>query len=285
MIVGIEAEGEGVLPAVLVDGTILDGTYRVLPLVALLEVGALDDATTWEAEYAGLQVAEGLCQVGTHAVLASFPGVLREHRDMLEVGNHNWFLLVKATQEDAECEVVGSHLGGDFGGVLLPLLALDVDAGRSSLLGFAHRVVVGKPNEQCTLATVGATCPEADAIDGIGLGGNAEEALVLDAGALVNMTGIRKADIMRIALEWAVVAHFDLAKGLPAHQGLRKFERTVLDHLGIETTIGGIVDVLEEDAIHGVLDFSSWLIGLDEQFAGWGRRLIATRGKGHCPKS
>ena len=128
VVVGIKTIGEGVLPTVLVDGAILDGTYRVLPLVALLKVGALDDTATWETEYAGLEVAKCLSKILAHAILAPLPGILGEHRDVLEVGSHDWFFLVKATKEDAEGEIIGSYLCGNLCGVLLPFLTLYVNA-------------------------------------------------------------------------------------------------------------------------------------------------------------
>ena len=55
---------------------------------------------------------------------------------------------------------------------------------------------------------------------------------------------------MGIALEGTVVLHVEVTKGAPAHQVLGEFKRAVLDHLGIEATIGRIVDILEEDTVH-----------------------------------
>ena len=277
VIIGIKAMGEGVLPTVLVDGAIFNGTYRVLPLVALLKVGALDDAAAGETEYAGLQVAKCLSKILTHTILAALPGILGEHRDVLEVGSHDWFLLVKATKEDTEGKIIGSYFCGNLCGVLLPFFSLYVNATGCRFLGLTHRVVIGEPEEQGALAAIWATSPKAYTIDFIGLGGDTEEALVLNTGALVYVTRIGKTYIMRITLEWTIVTNFNLAEGLPAHQGLGKFERTVLDHFGIEAAVGSIVDVFEEDAVHGVLDFGTRLCGLDEQFAGGDSRLIVTR--------
>ena len=85
-VVGIEAVAEGVVPAVLVQGTVLHGSHAVLPLVARLKVGTLDDTAAREAEHARVHVAESLSQVATHAVLTAFPGVGGEEGDMLHVG-------------------------------------------------------------------------------------------------------------------------------------------------------------------------------------------------------
>ena len=55
---------------------------------------------------------------------------------------------------------------------------------------------------------------------------------------------------MGIALEGAIVLHVEVAEGAPAHQVLGEFKRAVLHHLGIEATIGCVVDILEEDTVH-----------------------------------
>ena len=71
VVVGEVAAGEGVVPAVLVQRTVLDGTDTVLPVVTGLKVGALDNATAGEAEHTGMHIVQSLCQVLAHAVLAA----------------------------------------------------------------------------------------------------------------------------------------------------------------------------------------------------------------------
>ena len=78
------------------------------------------------------------------------------------------------------------------------------------------------------------------------------------------MAGVHEADVMRAALERTVVTHFHPAEGLPALQRiLRKLEGAVLDELGVEAAVGRVVDVLEEDAVHGRLDGRSDLLEVD----------------------
>ena len=121
------------------------------------------------------------------------------------------------------------------------------------LLTLAHRVVVHQAHVERGLAALGATRPHGEAV-GLALAhGDAEEALVLEAGELVAVARIAQAHVVRIAVEGAVVPHLEVAVGTPAHQPLRELERTVLHHLGVEAAVGGIVDVLEEDAVHGGL--------------------------------
>ena len=55
---------------------------------------------------------------------------------------------------------------------------------------------------------------------------------------------------MGITLKESVVLNVDLSVSAPAHQVLGKLERAVLNHFSIQATIGGIVDVFEEDTIH-----------------------------------
>ena len=95
VVVRIVAEVEGVFPAVLVQRTVLHRTDGVLPLVARVERGALDDAAAREAEHAGVQVFQRLGQVLAHAVLTLLIGIDREEGDMLQ--GHG----VLSFQEDA----------------------------------------------------------------------------------------------------------------------------------------------------------------------------------------
>ena len=74
-VVWIETMAEGVVPAVLVQWAVLYRTHAVLPLIARLKVGTLDDTTTGETEHTGMHVVKGLCQVAAHAVLTPLPGV------------------------------------------------------------------------------------------------------------------------------------------------------------------------------------------------------------------
>ena len=140
-IVGIEAIVESIVPAVLVEFTVLDGTYTVLPLVAGSEVNPLDDTAARETEYAGMHVIEGLCQILAHAVLTTFPGVRGEEGDVFHVGGGDRSL-VSAAQEDAEGSLSLGAGRGEGGGVLLPLAALDLHLHFGKALVFAHGVVI-----------------------------------------------------------------------------------------------------------------------------------------------
>ena len=69
---------------------------------------------------------------------------------------------------------------------------------------------------------------------------------------------------MRTSLEGGIVIlYIDTTEGLPSHQMLWKFERAVFDEFTIESTIGGIVDILKEDTIHGRLNRCSESLCID----------------------
>ena len=127
---------ERVLPAVAVGGSVLDRADGVLPLVAGVERGALDDAAAGEAEDAGVDVLESLGQVAAQAVLAALIRVDGEERDVLQTD------LVGAGEEDAQ---LGLRLGAgrlqdDF--ILLPVCGRDVELLLDELLALLHRAGV-----------------------------------------------------------------------------------------------------------------------------------------------
>lgn len=78
---------EGVVPAILVEGTVLDGADRVLPLIARPEVGALDYATAGKTEQAGVNVGQFLCKILAQAILVTLPSIFGEERYVLEVAS------------------------------------------------------------------------------------------------------------------------------------------------------------------------------------------------------
>ena len=68
-IVRIHAMRECVVPAVLVQRTILHGAYGIFPLIAGCQVSTLHNTTAREAEYTGFQVSQILHEVSTQQTL------------------------------------------------------------------------------------------------------------------------------------------------------------------------------------------------------------------------
>ena len=91
------------MPTVLVERTVLNWTYSVLPLVASCEVCTFNDTSAWEAEYTWLKVVKCLGKILTHTVLVSFPSVYREEAHVLKINNRT-----ATVEHDAESTLVDS---------------------------------------------------------------------------------------------------------------------------------------------------------------------------------
>ena len=68
---------------------------------------------------------------------------------------------------------------------------------------------------------------------------------------------------MWTALERAVIFYLEGAEGLPAHQPVGEFKRTVLDEFAIQTSVGGVVDVFKKESVHGRLYGGSKFFSVD----------------------
>ena len=104
IVVGTDAALHGILPAVFVHGAVLHGAYRVLPLIACLQVGTLNDASARKAEHARVHVGQCLSQVGPHAVLAVFECFYGEEAYVLETHRS---LAVEQDAQACFCVVLG----------------------------------------------------------------------------------------------------------------------------------------------------------------------------------
>ena len=256
-VVGEVAVREGVVPAVLVERTVLHGAYGVLPLVAGRQVCTLHDTAAGEAEHAGVEVLQRLCHIHAEPVLVSFVGLDGEEADVLEVGGH------LAVAPHAEVSLGKGLFGLDDGCVLLPLLAADVQPHIAQLLVLVHRGVIDEVNPKLGTAAVGHTRPDGEAVLLAALHADAEEAVILNHGVLVAMPRGRQAHIVGVAVEGAVVPERHLAGDVPSGKVVGKLETAVLHQLGIQAAVGSIVDVLEEDAVHGGLDVGTGFLGVD----------------------
>ena len=120
-IVGESLVLEGVVPAVLIQRTVLHRAHGVLPLVAGGKGVALDDAAAGEAEDAGVEVIERLGEVGTQTVLSVLPGLDGEERDVVHVHR------TLRQQHHAQTRVGIGEGGAEEDGLLLPAVAADFD--------------------------------------------------------------------------------------------------------------------------------------------------------------
>ena len=101
-IIRIEAIVESIVPAVFVERTVFNRTYRILPLITIRKQRAFYDTATREAEYAWMHIIQGLSQIFAHAILATFPSVDREEADVLYIGCGDGTPFAILAQEDAQ---------------------------------------------------------------------------------------------------------------------------------------------------------------------------------------
>ena len=246
-IVGVVTAGEGVVPAVLVQRTVLYRAYRVLPLVARGQVGTLHDASSGEAEHAGLHVEECLCQVLAHTVLISIVRIDGEEADVLQVSGH------AAVTPYAQVGSLYGLAGLQHEGVFFPLLARYLNAAVAQFLVLSHGGIIYQVNPYLGVAAFGTACPNCESVCRPLLQSHAEESVVLNHGVLVVVSRGSQTYIMGILVEGAIVLQGDFAGDVPSGKGVGKLERSVYYQFGIQTAIGSVVDVLKEDAVHGRL--------------------------------
>ena len=191
-----------------------------------------------------MHILESLGQILTHAVLASLIGINGEEAYMLYIGSN------LAVAPYAEVSLGKGALGLDDSGILLPVLAIYVDACIAYLLVVVHRGIVNQVDPQFCFASIGDTCPYRETIFLASLYADAEETVILNHSVLVAMARRSQTNVVRVALEWTIVHQNHLARDIPSGECVGKLERAVLDELGIKATVGGIVDVLEKDSVH-----------------------------------
>jgi hypothetical protein len=74
-VIGEETMAESIVPTILVQGTVLYRAERVLPVVAGVKVGTLNNTATGETEATGLHISQCLHEVLAQATLATLPSV------------------------------------------------------------------------------------------------------------------------------------------------------------------------------------------------------------------
>ncbi len=203
-VVGEIAMCEGVVPTVLVQWTILHGTYRVFPLITCGKVGALHNTSAWETEHAWVQLLEALSQVFTHTVLVALIGVNRKEAHMFHVGGHF------AVAPNAQMSFGKCFVGLYEGSVFLPLLAAYFHADIAQLLVVAHGGIIDKVYPKFCCAAIGYASPHGEAVFGTFLHAHAEETVVLNHGVLVVVSRGCQAHVVGVFVEGAIVfqCHF-----------------------------------------------------------------------------
>ena len=228
---------ESVVPAVLVQRSVLCWSHGVLPLVTTVQVGSFHDTSTREAEHARVQVLEILDKISTKQ---SFPCISREQTHMVEV---NRALSFKVDTHQPLCIGPGRLQSN---GVFLPVVTCN------GYLLLGHHLIITAHQFHTDLRRSCGTRINREMIIHALLQSHTEETPVLQSGELITMSRFLQGNIVRITIKCRIgIIHLNFSKGVPTHQLLRELKRAVLHHLGIESTIGSKVDILEEDAVHG----------------------------------
>ncbi len=283
VLVVAEAVALVVAPEVGVGGALLDRPYGVLPLVGALALPAgvravvlhgagVDQAAAGEAQKAGVQGLDLLGEVLAQAVRLVLVGVAGEEGHHVEGGARRG--------GDGEAAAVAGAGGGEVRGVLAPLplgghLAHRGERARGVLEGDGEggaALGAGPDGEVVPRALLDA---DAGVVAGVGDGGTGGQGEV-GAVALV---------------EAAVVVH-DLGRavgGPGGERGVRGvvgggvLEGPVLHQLRVQAAVGGSVDVLVEDAVHGVVDRRAPGGRVDgDRVVGGGLRVCRGRQQGGC---
>ena len=252
-IVGEVAMGESVVPTVLVQRTVLHRTHRVLPLIAGGKVRTLHDATAREAEHTRMQLLEALRQVLTHTVLMTLVSINREEAHVLHIRRH------LAVAPHTQMRLGKGSVGLEDRRIFLPFSAAHLHTAIAQLLVIAHRGIIHQVNPQFGSTAIGHTSPHREAVLFTALHAHAEEAMILNHRVLVAVSRRSQPHIVRILVERAIILQRHLARDVPTSKVVRELKRAVLHQFAIQTAISGIVDVLEEDAIHRRWDRSAHL--------------------------
>ena len=158
-----------------------------------------------------------------------------------------------------------------------------MDLGADETLVVTHRVVIHETDLEGRLATFRTTCPKGETIGGSLLDGDTEETFILETCELIAVARVFEAYIVRIALERSsFVLHVEVSEGAPTHQVLGELERAVLHHLGIESAIGSVVDILKKDTIHRRLYGCPEFLGVDVQYVVLSRSRQACSQEQEC---
>ena len=263
VVVGIETVREGVLPAVLVQRTVLHRSHGVFPLVTGSQVGTLHNAATRETEHTRFQVGQCLCQILTHAVLMPLPGIYWEEGYMFQV------YCLRAFQEDTQHSLLAIFCSLHGDGIFLPLagiygyfLLVKIHVSMSG----AEQVHQFHP--YFGRSAIGYTCPHRETVFFILLDTDAEETLIFQHGTLVRMSRVGQTYVVRVPVERTVLSNRYVSGAFPSLQSLWELKGTVLHQLGIETAVGCKVDVFKENAIHGRLNHGTRFLGIHNQFLG-----------------
>ena len=232
---------------VLMSRTFLDRTDGLLPVEGILwRFLSLYIATARETNELRVDIVEQLRQVRAQAILTILES-RREEAHHVELDG----TLAIGNQRKLCLWIVG--IGSELGSILGPLLAQFTVNGSLGI----HLVALAVGETSLQVALVATLCPEREFVGSALYGIDTPEALVDERGCSLRRGSDGELECLALCLveqtfvdELGTYLRSLLCIGLPCRNILVAIlERAVADEFGIETAIGSMVDVLEEDTI------------------------------------
>ena len=236
----------------------LQGTYGIHPSVDVVKSVTMAGTSTRETHEAGLHVSQYLSQIGAHTILASLERLLWEERNHVQShlsyrrGNHQQLCLVRIP------------LGGKDGVHLLPLARSGC---REVFLSHGVALLINKAHGEFSCLSFQLTSPQGEVVLVALLQYNTVKSFVgkghtrLADGQcgivlVVFVNRIISGYLKLVAISGILQAPSRRVAPSPTMSGVRRviLEATVLHQLGIDTSIGSIVDVFEKHTDEFVTD-------------------------------
>ena len=85
VIIREETVGKRILPAILIQRTILYRTYRLLPVITGCQIRPFHNTTAGETEDSRMNICQRLGQIFTKSVFMPFPGIYRKKRNVFQI--------------------------------------------------------------------------------------------------------------------------------------------------------------------------------------------------------
>ena len=244
ILVEAEATRLVVVPDVEVGLACLQRAHRLVPVIDVLETLSVAHAAAREAHELGMERGDGLGQVLAQTVLTAHERLAGEQRDHIDA--HVGCL----QRYDGQAGFVAAALGGERSSILLPVRS----AGLQLALCQHGAVLSYQLDEEVLLLTTGKDI-HGEVVFLARFNDHSVPALVPER--VVPKQGV----VGVVGMQRMVGADLDGSGGVPGGGGVPAavvlrgvLEVAVLHHLSIETTVGSIADVLEEDADELIAD-------------------------------
>ena len=240
-----------IAPDIEVGLTVLERTNGVVPVIDVLHSLSMTHTATREAHELGLEIGDDLCEVLTKTVLTAHEGFLWEEADDVDT------CLLVLQSCNGETSLLTSLGGLQHSLVFLPVCPLGLDLGLGNDATFLRDQGDDEVFLQLALALWGrdiahehrevvlGTCCDSDAVPSFVIDGVVAQYGIM---GIVLAQWIDGDDNHRFRTTPG-------GGGTPATMVLRDiFEVAILDEFGVESSISGITDILEEDTNELVAD-------------------------------